>query len=74
VVKQKYSNFELKKQSEWWLTLSHIIIGATIAKLVELFQKPSSAPLDFIYLLALLSLSLLCARVGFRKAHEIKDD
>jgi hypothetical protein len=68
----KQSNFELKKQSEWFLTSSHLLFGATAIKLFELKVSEFSIDRGISSLFGLF-LALIFVRLGLSAARKVKE-
>lgn len=67
----KRSNYELKKQCEWWLTSSHLVVGALAAKLIE--GKDQFTIQDSLTIIAGLFVLLICVRVGHYYSKKVKE-
>ncbi len=66
----KRSNYELKKQAEWWLVMSQVILGSTVIKLLEP-QSPEANIKTLITALGGLFLALICVRFGLKTARGV---
>ena len=66
------TDFELKKLSEWWFDIAKIALASMVIKLFEPGESKFTN-WSVVSLVAGLTMTVLCARIGIEFARKVRD-